>query len=190
MMLPHHQEASLKVLLCFISLQHSFKVGIRECLLADDLLLSCTLYPDYSYLEIKPAPQGFIFGQFVRQTPATKLTLPQYGFTGAWKQLMRLLLRCNLLSQLDLQELPRGHPIFNFTFPAIDHRMPLWLSVQDVNNCVSRWNPILFGLLPHMSEEIMATDLSKVGNKHFAKFLPLVSKLTLLPGNYQGARSD
>jgi hypothetical protein len=45
----------------------------------------------------------------------------------------------------------------------VDHRIPLLISLTAENGSAADWAPVMFGLMPHMSEELMVTaDLSRV----------------------------
>jgi hypothetical protein len=53
--------------------------------------------------------------------------------------------------------------LVNVTLSGVDHRIPLLLSLNAENGSAADWAPVMFGLMPHMSEELMVTaDLSRV----------------------------
>lgn len=63
------------------------------------------------------------------------------------------------------RNLPRGHsPLINVSLTAVDHRTPLLLTLRETTtDKICGWSPVVFGLMPHMSEEIMiTTDLTQV----------------------------
>lgn len=125
------------------------------------LYLSREQLGSFSYLAVEPpgaasAASKSLFGQFIRpQQAALNIPLPNYGFTSR-------------------AELPRGHAaLVNVTLSGVDHRIPLLLSLSAENGSAADWAPVMFGLMPHMSEELMVTaDLSRVPIKFHGAMEP------------------
>lgn len=74
------------------------------------------------------------------------------------------------------------------TIPSLDHRMPVSLTVKTEDCTAHGWAPVVFAMMPHMSEELMTTtDLDHVLNPSISHLWCLLLRVLQVTIKFHGA---